>query len=792
MQKWDRKKSGIVTPVIGAVYRWAPGEKNLPSMTRWKKSYFVQENRITPDIPWTLVVESPIAPLQKSLYGVYVQTLSVLAVLVILTLLMALALSRWLAKPLANLARLTSSLPEKITMQQVIDWPESKTTEVDSLIGNFQSMSLALERSFQNIKDQANALNMTLNATADGILAVDAAGKIIFYNRQFANLWEIPQGILDTGDDKMLLDHVLEQLSDPDAFMKGVLRLYNSGENSFDVIYFKDGRIFERYSFPLQHGESVSNGRVWSFRNITERKQHESVLRKSEYEFRMLAEAMPQIVWVCSRDGMNTYFNQQWVDYTGLTLQESFGHGWNKPFHPDDYQRAWDAWQYAISNGENCTFECRLRRTDGVYKWWLIRGVPVQDENGAIIKWFGTCTDIDELKKAEEEKLSLELQLQQTQKLESLGVLAGGIAHDFNNLLAVITGSCYLARMNPGKVIDKLNTIERASESAAALCRQMLEYAGHTQVVKSQINMEMLVNEMVEMLAAIGSVNVKIKPSISPDIPLIHGDASQIKQIVMNLVINATEAIGEAQGEIDVMLTKSAIIAEQPEKDHFGRSIPAGIYLRLEVTDNGPGMDDETKRRIFEPFFTTKFTGRGLGLSATLGIITGHGGALQLLSQPHQGTTFRVYLPAAVEESAGDTSFHQVTAPETWQASGTILLVEDDDQLRTITKIMLEKHGFGVVEAGNGKEAIESYQKGSPKIDLVLTDIGMPVMDGYELFSALKKLNSALPIIISSGFGDKTITSRIPKEEMAGLISKPYNLVKLMELLKRVLDGVLK
>src|SRR5450631_3444261 len=203
---------------------------------------------------------------------------------------------------------------------------------------------------------------MTLNATADGILAVEADGKIIFYNQQFAKLWEIPQDILNTGDDIILLGHVLEQLSDPDNFMSEVLRLYNSAENSFDVIHFKDGRVFERYSFPLQCGESSLNGRVWSFRNISERKQQELILRKSEYEFRMLAEAMPQIVWACSPDGMNIYLNQQWVDYTGLTLEESSGHGWNNPFHPDDHQGAWDAWQHAIRNGENYTFECRLRR----------------------------------------------------------------------------------------------------------------------------------------------------------------------------------------------------------------------------------------------------------------------------------------------------------------------------------------------------------------------------------------------------------------------------------------------
>jgi PAS domain S-box-containing protein len=789
MQKWDRKKNGIVSPIIATIYRWSPDEKNLPSMTRWRKSCFVQEVRIAPYIPWTLIIESPIAPLQKRLYGIYVQDLSILAVLVVLTLLMAFALSRWLAKPLANLASLTSSLPEKITMQQMIEWPMSETKEVESLIGNFQSMTQALEHSFQNIKDHANALNMTLNATADGILAVGSSGKIIFYNQQFATLWEIPQKILDTGDDKMLLDRVLDQVSDPDAFMKGVQRLYESDENSFDVICFKDGGTFERYSFPLQQGDSAANGRVWSFRNITERKQQESVLRKSEYEFRMLAEAMPQIVWVCSPDGMNIYFNQRWVDYTGLSLEESAGHGWNKPFHPDDHQRVWDGWQFALRSGRNFTSECRLCRADGVYKWWLIRGVPVLDEAESIIKWFGTCTDIDELKKAEEEKLSLEQQLQQTQKLESLGVLAGGIAHDFNNLLATIIGNCFLARLNPENFTENLAIIEKASESAAALCRQMLDYAGHTQASKSQININLLVNDMVEMLASTGCKNVMIKPVITQQILFVYGDASQIRQVVMNLMINATEAIGEVQGEIDFLLIKITITAGQPEKDHLGRIIPDGVYACLEATDNGCGMDEETKRRLFEPFFTTKFTGRGLGLSATLGIITGHGGFLQLFSQPGKGTTFKVYLPASCVDEGGEELRQHQSIPAQWKGSGTILLAEDDDQVRLIAKTILAKNGFTVVEAVNGSDALEKYQKNSAAINLVITDIGMPIMDGYDLFFELKKINPELPIIISSGFGDKIIFSRIPKEDTAGLIGKPYKPVQLIELLKNVLES---
>ena len=200
-------------------------------------------------------------------------------------------------------------------------------------------------------------------------------------------------------------------------------------------------------------------------------------------------------------------------------------------------------------------------------------------------------------------------------------------------------------------------------------------------------------------------------------------------------------------------------------------------------------MDDETMRRIFEPFYTTKFTGRGLGMSAVLGIITAHKGALQLTSQPGQGTTFTIYLPIETSEPIGDESSEQI-ASTPWQGSGTILLVEDEDQVKLIVKVMLEALGFKVFEASNGREALELYQNNASDIRLVLTDIGMPVMDGYTLFWELKALRPGLPIIISSGFGDTVVTTRIPSVEIAGLVSKPYRFDQLRDVLKMVVEGV--
>ena len=390
-------------------------------------------------------------------------------------------------------------------------------------------------------------------------------------------------------------------------------------------------------------------------------------------------------------------------------------------------------------------------------------------------------------KRLEDEKVLLEQQFQQAQKLESLGVLAGGIAHDFNNILAIIMGYCALVKMDYDTAEEYIPGIETATQRAAALCRQMLTYAGKAQSVMAQVDVKDIVAEMVTMLKATTSQNVIIRADLPASMPDILGDASQLRQVVMNLIINASEAIGENQGVIKVSLARTEIKTGQSDKDHNGKIIPAGHYICLDINDSGCGMDNETRQRIFEPFFTTKFTGRGLGMSALLGIITAHKGALQLSSEPGKGTTFKVYLPVQISASAEEGSPHQ-EAQTPWKGSGTVLLVEDEEQGLFVGKAILKAIGFTVIGASNGREALVMYKENAADITLVLTDMGMPVMDGYELFRELKMINPELPIVISSGFGDSDVTARIPRKEIAGLIHKPYDPDQLREVLKRVVD----
>jgi signal transduction histidine kinase/CheY-like chemotaxis protein len=425
-------------------------------------------------------------------------------------------------------------------------------------------------------------------------------------------------------------------------------------------------------------------------------------------------------------------------------------------------------------------------RKDGSIGYHTFSAHPVVHTGKVIgLEWF--IIDRSDQKLIEDEKRILQQQYQHSQKMESLGVLAGGIAHDFNNILAIIMGNCSLIEMDYEKAENYIPAIKTAVERAAGLCRQMLTYAGKGQTALSPFNIVQLVDEMVKMLRMTINQNIALIPNLPTDVLSIKGDENQIRQVVMNLIINASEAIGDGHGKVLVSLAIAEIKAGKSAKDHLGNAIPPGQYVCLEVTDNGCGMDDETKLRIFEPFYTTKFTGRGLGMSAVLGIINTHGGRMQLVSKPGQGTTFKVYLPAIISEY----DEMRLTAPsEPWRGSGTILLAEDEEQIRMVAKELLQIIGFTVIEASNGKEALELYQKHVPDISLVITDMGMPNMNGYELFHELKKLNTNLPIVISSGFGDVAVSSHIAPEDIAGIISKPYTFDLLREVLKGVVEGI--
>ncbi|GFO58739.1 hypothetical protein GMST_10640 [Geomonas silvestris] len=556
------------------------------------------------------------------------------------------------------------------------------------------------------------------------------------------------------------------------------------------IVTAKGRRIWGR----VQGEAEWADGRIvklfGSTQDITERKRMEEQLRQSNEQLRFVLDGSQLGFWDWNMETGEVARNERWAEMLGYTLDEvQFTvDQWTTLIHPEDEIRAWSMLDAHLAGSvPRYEVEYRMLAKDGSYKWILDRArIVKRADDGTPLRMSGTHTDITERKRAEEEKRTREQQMQHAQRLESLGVLTGGIAHDFNNILAIIIGHCSLARLGSHSTERSIAEIERAAERAAELCRQMLAYAGKSQFVCEEVDFAALLRDMVQMLTQTISRKIVISQHLAPGLPIVHGDPSQLRQIAMNLLINASEAIGSEQGEIRVRLDRVAVDEALGGQDHLGRAIPPGAYLCLEVADTGCGMDEETKIRLFEPFYTTKFTGRGLGMSAVLGIIASHQGALQLESEQGRGTRFRVFLPVQAalgcsEKGAGGGC----AAP--WQGSGAVLLVEDELQVRLIAKALLERLGFLVLEAENGKAALELYRRRAQEIRLVLSDLGMPEMDGEDLVFELKKLGARVPVLIASGFGDAEVATRLAPGDIAGMISKPYNSDQLQAALKRAL-----
>ncbi|MCP5159220.1 MAG: response regulator [Gammaproteobacteria bacterium] len=400
-------------------------------------------------------------------------------------------------------------------------------------------------------------------------------------------------------------------------------------------------------------------------------------------------------------------------------------------------------------------------------------------------------TDITERKWAEDKRLQLERQMQQTQKLESLGVLAGGIAHDFNNLLTIVLGNASLALdelppLSPAR--DSLRAIEKTSLRAAELCRQMLAYSGKGRFIIENIRLDDLIGEMVSLFKASISKKAILNLNLKESLPPMRGDPSQIRQVVMNLVINASEAIGERSGVITISTGIMECTHDYLSEAYLDENLAEGTYVWLEISDTGCGMDQETRRRIFEPFFTTKFTGRGLGLSAVLGIVRGHRGTLRVYSEPSRGTTFKILFPAVPEKPA------PVVRPSIksgeWKGVGTVLLVDDEESVRSLGTRMLERIGFQTVVASDGQEALELYETQSADIVLVLLDLTMPYMDGEEAFRQLRQLNPNVRVVMTSGYTETEIAPRFAGKRLFGFLQKPYTLDTLTLCLRNALGDV--
>jgi PAS domain S-box-containing protein len=461
---------------------------------------------------------------------------------------------------------------------------------------------------------------------------------------------------------------------------------------------------------------------------------------------------------------------------------------WRKSVHAEDASAVEAAVEAAARHQTASRTHCRIRRPSGEVRYCLaiIEGDVDPSGKSHVI---GLVQDLTDSRRAEEEQRKLEQQVMQSQKLESLGVLAGGIAHDFNNLLTSILGNSDLARseLSPASsACVYLEDIEKVTRRAADLCRQMLAYSGKGRFVVRPLSLNDVVREMAYLLSVSISKKVVIKYNFYADLPSVMADGTQMSQVVMNLITNASEAIAEMSGV--VTLTTGVMDCDDAYLQGAvgdGGTHAAGQYVYLEVSDTGCGMDQETMSRIFDPFFTTKFTGRGLGLAAVMGIVRGHKGALRVYSEKGQGTTFKVLLPAhhqpakAVGSSGGP--------PKEWSGHGLVLLVDDEESIRSMGRRILERAGFEVVTAADGFQAVEVFLRHREKVRMVVLDMTMPHLDGEACFRELRRVDPNVKVVMTSGYNEQDVINRFVGKGLAGFVQKPYSASDLLSKVEEVL-----
>jgi PAS domain S-box-containing protein len=508
------------------------------------------------------------------------------------------------------------------------------------------------------LRESQDLLRATIESTADGILVVDEKGQVTHANKRFAQMWQIPDELIQTKDDGKLLDFVLDQLNDPEAFLLKVKTLYKTPDEDFDVIDFKDGRVFERFSCPLIREGQIA-GRVWSFRDITDRKI------------------------------------------------------------------------------------------------------------------------------AEEEKTKLQSQLQQAQKMESIGTLAGGIAHDFNNILGIIIGNAELGmedvpEWNPAKL--NLKQIRDASLRAKDVVSQLLSFARKTKLEKTSTDIVPIIKKFLQLLRSSIPTSIEIRQNIHQNVDTIRANPTQINQILINLCNNAHYAMPDG-GILEISIKN--IELDEDASAHYPELNP-GRFVTLAISDTGHGISQDEIDRIFDPYFTTKDVGEGsgMGLAVVHGIVKEHNGIITVKSELGKGTTFSIFFPTVEGEVAEATK----TDEDLPAGRESILLIDDEEPLLQLGCRRLERLGYKVEAQIDPLDALKLFRSNPDQFDLVITDMTMPRMTGDQLLKEILKIRSDIPTMLCTGFSEKIDEERAKKIGIRQYVEKPINRSDLAKFVRKVLD----
>jgi PAS domain S-box-containing protein len=626
-------------------------------------------------------------------------------------------------------------------------------------------------------------LEAQVNSSLDGIIVVDGQGKKILQNQRTADLLKIPRHIVDDKDDKKQVHWVMGMTKNPEQFIEKVTHLYSHpDEISRDEIELKDGTILDRYSSPVVGTDGKYYGRIWTFRDITER-------RRTEESLRLLGSAIEQtkesiVITDAELDlpGPKIIFvNPAFTKMTGYNEEEAIGKTPRILQGPRTDKATLSRLRQDLERGKVFSGETINYRKDGKefnLEWQI---APLRNAAGKITNFVAIQRDITERKR-------LEAQLFQSQKMETVGKLAGGFAHEFNSILTAIIGQSELlfGDLPVGSPLAKNTTeIIKAASRAATLTHQLLAY-GRKQILQPEtLDLNRVIVEMESMVRLLmgGITDTQIVPAAQ--LHAVKADSGQIEQVIMNMVINARDAMPHG-GKLTLETANVSFDAES-----VGRysELKSGDYVMLAITDTGTGMSEEVKARVFEPFFSTKGVGQGtgLGLATCYGIIKQSGGHISVYSELARGATFKIYLPR-IEQSA-NLPVERLRTPDLPLGTETILLAEDDPALREMAATLLRRLGYTVLTAANGIEALNlKQQRDIGHIDLVFTDVVMPHMSGKELADRVQALFPHTKILFTSAYTENAIVHQGVLDKNVALLQKPFTPSALAHKLREVLD----
>ena len=649
----------------------------------------------------------------------------------------------------------------------------------------------AFQLSVRDITERKNAekellfknllLSTQQEVSLDGILVVDENARIISYNRRFVEMMGIPRDLVESKSDEPVLRFVTEQMANPEQFLRRVQYLYEHRlETSREELVLKNGRIVDRYSSPMFGAGDRYYGRVWYFRDITERKLAEEALRTSESRYRGLFNNILDGVYESDKDGIFTMINPAGARMFGFSSPEeiigrSVADFWADP-------RDHEAFLKVLRQKKSVSLypiRAKNKKEDIVHLETASN--ILEDKTGGFLGTEGILRDVTEHSKLEE-------QLRQSQKFEAIGTLAGGVAHDFNNILSAIIGYGHLTLMKMREddpLQYNIHQILESSKRATVLTQSLLAYSRKQPVNLVLVDLNALVQRFEQFLKRLLREDIELKTIYAERVLNIIADGGQIEQVLMNLVTNARDAMPDG-GRLTI--ETRLVTLEKDFVDNHGYGLP-GEYALLMATDTGTGMDEQTKLKVFEPFFTTKEVGKGtgLGLAMAYGIVKRHEGYINIYSEVGRGTTFKIYLPLAGTAMAIEEKKEALIEPAQG-GTETVLVAEDDPTLSSLTTTILKHFGYTVIEAVDGEDAIIKYIENKDKIHLVILDCIMPKKNGWQAYEEIRALAPAVKTLFMSGYSEDVFSSKSVLEKGLTYLLKPITPSELLKKVREVLD----